>query len=143
MKSIVVVGGSSGIGASLLKSLSPNYQCINISRSAPASLPNVEHHALDVLEDALPKLDQLHGLVEPAHGHERAGEAVEHREQTDGVARDLGPRLFTWLAGWGDAVFLEPNSTWWLIPVAGPMLGGLLGAAVSMCFVARLHPRES
>ena len=63
MKSIVIIGGSSGIGAALLETLAPDHRCINISRNAPVQLPNVEHYALDVLTDALPKLEQVHGLV--------------------------------------------------------------------------------
>lgn len=64
MKTMLVVGGSKGIGAALLKTLSASYNCINISRSQPdSSLPNVTHHALDALEDTLPDIEELHGLA--------------------------------------------------------------------------------
>jgi glycerol uptake facilitator-like aquaporin len=42
-------------------------------------------------------------------------------------ARDLGPRLFTWIGGWGTEVFRAANSWFW-VPIVGPLLGGILGA---------------
>lgn len=39
-------------------------------------------------------------------------------------ARDLGPRLFTALAGWGSEVFRAGNGWWW-VPVVAPPLGAL------------------
>src|SRR5262245_32029289 len=44
-------------------------------------------------------------------------------------ARDLGPRLFTWVAGFRNTGFGFDNPAWW-VPIAGPLLGGLLGAGV-------------
>jgi len=41
-------------------------------------------------------------------------------------ARDLGPRLFTFCAGWGADVFLVGNYWFW-IPIIAPLLGGLCG----------------
>jgi len=41
-------------------------------------------------------------------------------------ARDLGPRLFTAVAGWGDAVFREGGGWWW-VPVVAPLVGGVVG----------------
>ncbi|KAJ7986136.1 hypothetical protein DPEC_G00347660 [Dallia pectoralis] len=55
-------------------------------------------------------------------------------------ARDLGPRLFTAVAGWGTEVF-RAGGCWWWIPVVGPMLGGLVGAAVYFLFI-ELHHAE-
>ncbi|XP_068429718.1 aquaporin-3-like [Clinocottus analis] len=44
-------------------------------------------------------------------------------------ARDLGPRLFTAVAGWGGEVFTA-NSYWSLVPVCAPFLGAVLGVLV-------------
>ncbi|XP_055755611.1 aquaporin-9-like [Salvelinus fontinalis] len=55
-------------------------------------------------------------------------------------ARDLGPRLFTAVAGWGMEVF-RAGGCWWWIPVAGPMVGGVVGAAVYFLFI-ELHHSE-
>jgi len=44
-------------------------------------------------------------------------------------ARDLGPRIFCMLAGYGGEVFTA-FSGYFIIPVAGPFLGGLLGATL-------------
>jgi glycerol uptake facilitator protein len=42
-------------------------------------------------------------------------------------ARDLGPRLFTLAVGFKNTGFADQV---WLVPIAGPLLGGLLGAMV-------------
>lgn len=44
-------------------------------------------------------------------------------------ARDLGPRLFTALAGWGSEVFRAGNSWWW-VPVIAPCVGAVAGGWV-------------
>lgn len=41
-------------------------------------------------------------------------------------ARDLGPRVFTAIAGWGTEVFRAGNAWWW-VPVVAPLIGGVLG----------------
>ncbi|XP_054892445.1 aquaporin-9b [Poeciliopsis prolifica] len=55
-------------------------------------------------------------------------------------ARDLGPRLFTAVAGWGMEVF-RAGGCWWWIPVAGPMVGGAVGAGIYFLFID-LHQPE-
>ena len=49
-------------------------------------------------------------------------------------ARDLGPRLFTAVAGWGGDVFRVPSG-WWLVPILGPLIGGVLGGFVYDVFI--------
>ena len=48
-------------------------------------------------------------------------------------ARDFGPRLFAWIAGWGKVAipgdYANISGYLW-IPIVGPMLGGLIGAFV-------------
>jgi len=53
-------------------------------------------------------------------------------------ARDLGPRLFTFLAGWGGEVFRAGNGWWW-IPIVGPLIGGVLGAWIYDLLITRWH----
>jgi MIP family channel proteins len=55
-------------------------------------------------------------------------------------ARDLGPRLFTWLAGWGSQVWSAGNGWWW-VPLVAPPLGGVLGGFVYDACVGKRHPR--
>ncbi|MEQ1843616.1 MAG: aquaporin, partial [Verrucomicrobiales bacterium] len=43
-------------------------------------------------------------------------------------ARDLAPRIFTAIAGWGPEVFRAGNGWWW-VPVVGPILGAILAGA--------------
>jgi glycerol uptake facilitator protein len=43
-------------------------------------------------------------------------------------ARDLGPRAFAFIAGWGSSAFPSPQNYWW-IPIAGPLIGGIIGGA--------------
>ncbi|XP_030574992.1 aquaporin-9b [Archocentrus centrarchus] len=54
-------------------------------------------------------------------------------------ARDLSPRFFTALAGWGMEVF-RAEGCWWWIPVVGPMVGGAVGAGVYALFIELHHP---
>lgn len=44
-------------------------------------------------------------------------------------ARDFGPRLFTFFAGWGSEVFRAGNNWWW-VPIVAPCVGGVLGGWV-------------
>ncbi len=58
-------------------------------------------------------------------------------------ARDFGPRLFCWLTGWGDAALPGPDNYWW-VPIAGPLLGGVIGAGMYQYLVKPyLPPRTS
>lgn len=55
-------------------------------------------------------------------------------------ARDLGPRLFTAMAGWGGDVFRAGNGWWW-VPIVGPLIGGVLGGyAYDLC-ITRHHQK--
>jgi MIP family channel proteins len=56
-------------------------------------------------------------------------------------ARDLAPRVFTYLAGWGGEVFRAGNGWWW-VPIVGPMIGGVLGGAIYDLLITRWHPSE-
>jgi glycerol uptake facilitator-like aquaporin len=44
-------------------------------------------------------------------------------------ARDLGPRLFTLIAGFGTETFTSGNYFFW-VPIFGPMVGALFGVLV-------------
>ncbi len=63
MKTIIVVGGSSGIGKAIVTKLKESHNIINISRTAPEEHINVKHYSCDILKDELPPLDEVHGLV--------------------------------------------------------------------------------
>ena len=54
-------------------------------------------------------------------------------------ARDFGPRLFTFVAGWGGDVFRAGNSWWW-VPIVAPIVGGVLGGFVYDALITRHHP---
>ncbi|XP_074652912.1 aquaporin-10-like [Tubulanus polymorphus] len=45
-------------------------------------------------------------------------------------ARDLGPRIFTAIFGWGLETFSFRNYNWFWIPLIGPLIGGLLATVV-------------
>jgi len=55
-------------------------------------------------------------------------------------ARDFGPRLFTFVAGWGSAVFSAANGWWW-VPIVAPMIGGIIGAYVYDWLVGDHFPK--
>src|SRR5262249_1917339 len=54
-------------------------------------------------------------------------------------ARDLGPRLFTAVAGWGSEVFRANNFYFW-VPIVGPLIGGPLGALVYDALIGKHIP---
>ncbi|XP_036700073.1 aquaporin-9 [Balaenoptera musculus] len=54
-------------------------------------------------------------------------------------ARDLSPRLFTALAGWGFEVFTAGNNFWW-IPVVGPFVGAIIGGLIYVLVIEIHHP---
>lgn len=57
-------------------------------------------------------------------------------------ARDLGPRLFTAVFGWGGEVFRAGNGWWW-VPVVAPVIGAILGGWVYDLLVGRRFPKEA
>ncbi len=64
MKTILIVGGSKGIGNSILKNLANTHQIINLSRTEPDfKHPNVSHFGIDVLQDNLPDIDHLDSII--------------------------------------------------------------------------------
>ncbi|XP_027248657.1 aquaporin-10 [Cricetulus griseus] len=56
-------------------------------------------------------------------------------------ARDVGPRLFTYFAGWGPEVF-SAGDGWWWVPAVAPMVGATLGTATYQLLVALHHPED-
>jgi MIP family channel proteins len=56
-------------------------------------------------------------------------------------ARDLMPRLFTAMAGWGSEVFRAGNGFWW-VPIVGPCVGGVLGGFIYDLLITRNYPPE-
>ena len=56
-------------------------------------------------------------------------------------ARDLGPRLFTAIAGWGVEVFRANNFYFW-VPIVGPLVGGPLGSFVYDALIGRHFRKE-
>jgi NAD(P)-dependent dehydrogenase (short-subunit alcohol dehydrogenase family) len=64
MKTIIVVGGSKGIGKAIIEKLIPNYLIINLSRSKPhIEHQNLKHYNCDVLSDELPAIERVDGLI--------------------------------------------------------------------------------
>jgi len=63
MKTVLVVGGSSGIGKAIVEDLIVSHKVINISRTKPEEHLNLTHYSCDVTKDELPVLDEIDGLV--------------------------------------------------------------------------------
>lgn len=64
MKTIIIIGGSKGIGKAIINELSETHKIINISRTAPDVLhTNLTHYSCDILTDDLPEIDELDGLI--------------------------------------------------------------------------------
>ncbi|MEO8532924.1 MAG: SDR family oxidoreductase [Flavobacterium sp.] len=64
MGKILIIGGSKGIGNAILTQQLEHHLVYNISRTAPAiSHPNLIHFQADVLQDALPDIENLDALI--------------------------------------------------------------------------------
>lgn len=57
-------------------------------------------------------------------------------------ARDFGPRLFEWIAGWKTAWRAANGSLYFWVPIIGPLIGGALGACIYDLFIGRFLPIE-
>lgn len=55
-------------------------------------------------------------------------------------ARDLGPRVFTFLAGWGEIAFPGPRGVDFWIPTVSTIVGGLIGGAIYAYLYKRVYP---
>ncbi len=56
-------------------------------------------------------------------------------------ARDLGPRTFAWLMGWGASAFPGLPAYWWG-PIAGPLIGGVVGGGLHHVLIRPFLPRD-
>lgn len=64
MKTVIIVGGSKGIGKAIVQTLLPSHHIINISRTAPDfTHQHLTHHSCDVLTEDLPPVEYADGLV--------------------------------------------------------------------------------
>ncbi|MBG7628994.1 MAG: SDR family oxidoreductase [Bacteroidetes bacterium] len=64
MRTIVVIGGSKGIGSAIIQKELMNNNVINISRSKPEfKHPNLTHYSCDILKEELPELNSVDVLI--------------------------------------------------------------------------------
>ncbi|XP_042190669.1 aquaporin-10-like isoform X2 [Callorhinchus milii] len=56
-------------------------------------------------------------------------------------ARDFGPRLFSYFAGYGSQVFTAGDNWWW-VPLVAPVLGGLVGCFFYEILIEMHHPNS-
>ncbi|MEV7794767.1 MIP/aquaporin family protein [Streptomyces sp. NPDC087512] len=55
-------------------------------------------------------------------------------------ARDFGPRLASFITGYGGAWRDQYGNFYFWVPIAGPLIGGLLGAGLYKAFISRFLP---
>jgi len=64
MKTIAIIGGSKGIGKSIVQVMLENHNVVNISRTPPEmEHSNLTHFTCDILTDELPDLEHVDKLV--------------------------------------------------------------------------------
>jgi len=57
-------------------------------------------------------------------------------------ARDLGPRLFTFIIGYGWEVFSFKSYGWFWIPIVGPLIGAVVGAWIYQLAIGIHQPAD-
>lgn len=55
-------------------------------------------------------------------------------------ARDFGPRLASYITGYGTAWRDQWGNLYWWVPIVGPLVGGVLGGLLYKLFVGRFLP---
>jgi glycerol uptake facilitator protein len=55
-------------------------------------------------------------------------------------ARDLGPRLASYITGYGTAWRDQYNQLYWWVPIAAPIIGGLIGGLIYVTMIGRVLP---
>ena len=55
-------------------------------------------------------------------------------------ARDFGPRLVSWLMGWGEIAFPGPRGGWFTVYILAPIVGALIGGGIYRLVAGRLLP---
>jgi len=57
-------------------------------------------------------------------------------------ARDFGPRLFCYFAGWGQSALPAPDNYYW-VPLVAPLIGGVLGGGAYQLLIHRYLPARA
>jgi glycerol uptake facilitator protein len=57
-------------------------------------------------------------------------------------ARDFGPRLFCFFAGWGSSALPSPDNYWW-VPIVAPLLGGVVGGGAYQVLIHQFLPARN
>lgn len=57
-------------------------------------------------------------------------------------ARDFGPRVISWLMGWGEIAFPGPRGGWFTVYILAPVVGALIGGGIYRLVAGRLLPPQ-
>ena len=64
MKTVIIIGGSKGIGKATISELIQDHKVVNISRTAPElTHQNLKHYNCDVINDDLPEIEEADALI--------------------------------------------------------------------------------
>jgi len=58
-------------------------------------------------------------------------------------ARDFGPRLVSWLFGWGNAAFPDQSGGFFLVYILAPIIGGVLASLFFVYLIEPMMKRQS
>jgi glycerol uptake facilitator protein len=134
----------------------PNPDVAGVDAAAFALVSHTQAFAAELIGTALLVMF-IFALIEPRNGNAPTGRGVAFpigfavsaiicivavlTQAGLNPARDFGPRLFAYFAGWGPIAIPGPRGGFFTVYIVAPLIGGLLGAAAYDGLLRRGLPR--
>ncbi|MEM1109725.1 MAG: MIP family channel protein [Planctomycetota bacterium] len=136
----------------------PNPDVAGVDAEAFALVSHLQAFSAEVLGTALLVIF-IFALIEPRNGNGPTGRGVAFpigfavcaiicvvaplTQAGLNPARDFGPRLFSYFAGWGEIAIPGPRNGFFTVYILAPLVGGLIGAGLYDLLLRRHLPHVS